>query len=134
VETSLRPYFRRRYLLTKAESRFYDTLRRVVRDHIIFAKVRLADLVDADDRHRYWQANFNRVCSKHIDFVVCDSFFRPVIAVELDDSSHQREDRRKRDEDVDRVLQGVSLPLLRVFVRKAYDPDLISRLLLTKLR
>jgi len=121
-------------LLTKSESRFYDTLRRVVRDHVVFAKVRLADVVDADDRHRHWQANFNRVCSKHLDFVVCDSLFRPVIAIELDDSSHQRQDRRKRDDDVDRLLEAVSLPLLRIFVRKTYDPDLISRLLLMKVK
>jgi hypothetical protein len=130
----LRPYFRRRYLLTKSERHFYETLRRVVRDHVIFAKVRLADLVDADGRHRYWQGNFNRICSKHIDFVVCDSLFRPLIAVEVDGKSHQREDRRKRDQDADQILESVSLPLLRVFVREAYDADLISRLLLVKLR
>ena len=131
---TLKPYFRRRYLLTKSESRFYDILRRIVRDHVVFAKVRLADVVDADDRHRYWQANFNRVCSKHLDFLVCDSLFRPLIAIELDDPSHRRQDRRKRDDDVDRLLEAVSLPLLRVFVRKTYDSDLIARLLLMKLK
>ena len=36
----------------------------------------------------------------------------------------------KRDRDVDQILQNASLPLLRVFARKAYDPELISRLLL----
>ena len=117
-----------------SEQRFYDMLRRVVRDHVIFAKVGLADLVDARKQHRHWQANFNRICSKHIDFVVCDSLFRPIIAVELDGVSHQRDDRRKRDGDVDRILHSASLPLLRVFVRKDYDPGLISRLLLGKLR
>jgi hypothetical protein len=105
-----------------------------VRDHLILAKVRLADLVDADERHPRWQANFNRVCSKHIDFVICDSLFRPIIAVELDGSSHEREDQCKRDLDVDRILENASLPLLRVFARKAYDPELISCLLLGNLR
>jgi hypothetical protein len=97
MQVALRPYFRRRYLLTNSERHFYEMLRGVVRDHLILAKVRLADLVDADERHPRWQANFNRVCSKHIAFVICDALFRPIIAVELDGSSHEREDRRKRD-------------------------------------
>ncbi len=47
--------FRRRYLLTKSERHFYETLRRVVGNHVIFVKVRLADLVAADERHMRWQ-------------------------------------------------------------------------------
>jgi hypothetical protein len=84
---ALRPFFRRKYLLTPPEKHFYNILRQVVGRNTILAKVRLADLVDADKRHRLWRANFNRVCSKHIDFVICDLALSPIIAVELDDSS-----------------------------------------------
>jgi Protein of unknown function (DUF2726) len=120
-------------LLTKSERSFYDILCALVCDHLVFAKVRLADLVDANEEHPYWQANFNRVCSKHIDFVVCDTELKPLVAVELDGSSHQRPDRQQRDHQVDRILELARLPLLRVFTRKTYDPDLIRRLLLAKL-
>ena len=75
---------------------------------MILAKVRLADLVDADKRHRLWRANFNRVCSKHIDFVICDLALSPIIAVELDDSSHQLPERQARDRDVNRILEIAS--------------------------
>ena len=127
------PIFRRKYLLTKAEQSFYEILREIARDQFVFAKVRLADLIDADDRHRCWQANFNRVRGKHIDFVVCDSLFRPRVAVELDDASHEREDRRERDYVVDRLFDAVRLPLARFPVRKKYDHDEIRHVLLTKL-
>jgi Protein of unknown function (DUF2726) len=133
VQTELRPYFRRRYLLTSAEQAFYKTLREIVGDFLILPKVRLADLIDADDRHKYWQANFNRVKSKHIDFVLCDSKTKPLIAIELDDPSHEREDRRNRDNDVDRLFAAVSFPLLRVRVQERYEPGELSRQLLTKL-
>jgi hypothetical protein len=133
VDVALKPYFRRKCLLTKQEKSFYDILKQLIDEHLLFAKVRLADLVEADKRHRLWQANFRRVCSKHIDFVICDTSLSPVLAVELDDSSHQRPDRMKRDSDVDRILEFARLPLLRVFVRKTYDANLIRRLMLAKL-
>jgi very-short-patch-repair endonuclease len=91
-------------------------------------------LVEADERHRLWQANFNRVKSKHIDFVICDAALCPIIAVELDDSSHQRAERQARDRDVDRILQIASLPILRVPVRRTYDDDEIEKQLLAKIR
>jgi uncharacterized protein DUF2726 len=134
VLTPLRPYFRRGFLLSKAEQSFFEILRNVALDHIVFAKVRLADLVEADERHRSWQANFNRVRSKHIDFVICDLLFRPVVAVELDDKSHLLPHRRERDEVVDRLFAAVDLPLARFSVRSRYNPDEVRRVLLAKLQ
>jgi hypothetical protein len=131
VLTPLRPYFRRGFLLSKAEQSFFEILRNIALDHIVFAKVRLADLVAADERHRY--CHFNRVRSKHIDFVICDLLFRPVVAVELDDKSHRLPHRRERDEMVDRLFAAVRLPLARFSVRSRYNQDDIRRVLLPKL-
>jgi very-short-patch-repair endonuclease len=130
---ALRPFYRRRYLLTRTEKRFYDVLRLAVDGNKVMAKVRLADLVEADERHRLSQANFRRICSKHIDFVVCDSALSPLIAVELDGSSHQLPERRARDHDVNRILEIAALPLLRVPVQRVYDAGQIAKQLLEKL-
>jgi hypothetical protein len=58
VETPLQPYFRKRFLLSKPEKHFYNILREVVGNYTVLAKVRLADLVEANERHPEWQANF----------------------------------------------------------------------------
>jgi hypothetical protein len=132
MDIALRPFLRRKYLLSRAEKSFYNVLRKVVAPHAVLAKVRLADLVESDKRHRLWRANFNRICAKHIDFVVCDAALSPIIAVELDDSSHQLADRQRRDKDVDRILEIAALPILRVPVRQTYDgADLEKQLVLT---
>jgi very-short-patch-repair endonuclease len=133
VDVAFKPFFRRKFLLSRAEKYFYGVLRRVVAPHSVLAKVRLADLVEADERHLLRQANFNRIKSKHIDFVICDAALCPIIAVELDDSSHQRPDRKARDRDVDQILKIASLPILRVPLRRAYDDDEIERQLLAKI-
>jgi hypothetical protein len=133
MNVALRPFFRRKYLLTKSEKSFYGVLRRILGDCYIFAKVRLADLVEADERHLLRKSNFDHIKSKHIDFVICDGALSPLIAVELDDSSHQRPDRVARDRDVNRILEIAQLPLLRVPVRKVYDEVEITKQLLAML-
>lgn len=133
MDIALRPFLRRKFLLTRAEKSFYNILRKIVAPHAVLAKVRLADLVEADKRHWLWRANFNRVSSKHIDFVICDLALSPIIAVELDDSSHRLPERVARDRDVNRILEIASLPLLRIPVQKAYDEVEISKQLLATL-
>jgi hypothetical protein len=133
MDVALRPFFRRKYLLTRSEKSFYNVLRRIVGGNTVLAKVRLADLVEADKRHRLCQANFRRICSKHIDFVICDPALSPLIAVELDDSSHRLPDRAGRDRDVNRILEIASLPILRVPVRRVYDAADLESQLLSKL-
>ena len=65
----------------------------------------------------------NYINAKHIDFVLCDpDTVRQLLAIELDDSSHQRSDRRSRDIFVDDALRAAGLPLLRVPARQSYNP------------
>ena len=134
MDVALRPFFRRKYLLTKSEKSFYGVLRRILGDSYIFAKVRLADLVEADERHLLRESNFDHIKSKHIDFVICDSMLSPVIVIELDDSSHRQPVRAARDRDVNRILEIAELPILRVPVRRTYNPAEIAKQILLKLR
>jgi hypothetical protein len=120
VESVLRPYFRKRFLLSKPEKYFYNILREVFGSYTILPKVRMADLVEANRRHPKWQSNFNQICSKHIDFIICDAWLCPLLALELDGSSHQRTDRQKRDALVDRILANVSLEIVHVPRQKRY--------------
>ena len=119
------PYRRKDFLLSQAERSFFGVLERVVgAEHRLFAKVRIADLVWIPKGTGSWQRHFNRISAKHIDFILCDrDTVRPRLAIELDDSSHQRQSRRDRDDFVDRVLADAGLPLLRVPAQPAYNVE-----------
>jgi very-short-patch-repair endonuclease len=68
--------------------------------------------------------HWNKIRSKHIDFLLCDSErLQPLLILELDDYSHERDDRKKRDEFVDNVLLSTGLKTLRVKVSNIYDID-----------
>jgi hypothetical protein len=118
------PYRKRDYLLTAAERSFYEVLYSVLDDQlIVFPKVRLADLVYMPKGTADRQTHFNRIQSKHVDFVLCDrEKIRPVLVIELDDASHEEEARRDRDTFVDASLSAAGLPILHIPAQRSYIP------------
>jgi predicted RNA-binding Zn-ribbon protein involved in translation (DUF1610 family) len=117
------PYELRNHFLSPAELSFYAVLRDVVGSRAtISSKVNLADVfwVKLDDKSKF-RIYTNKIDRKHVDFLLCDPpTMRPLVGIELDDRSHQREDRQVRDVFVDKVFSAARLPLLHVSVRRAY--------------
>lgn len=54
-----------------------------------------------------------KIQSKHVDFVLCDQDLRIKAILELDDNSHNQQDRKERDLFVDEVLQSVGYRVIR---------------------
>ena len=117
------PYRRRTSLMTNAEARFYRSLAQAVDDRLtIFAMVRIADLLIVDSTSATGGGWFNRISSKHVDFVLCDpDSLDAVMAIELDDASHKQSDRTERDAFVDAAFRSAGFPLLRVPAQAKYD-------------
>ncbi len=128
------PFARRNYFFSAAERSFYEILCRLSPEHTVFAKVRLADLVRVQASGREFWQRFNSISSKHVDFVVCDDRLAPVVAIELDDSSHDQPERLTRDRFVDSVLESAALPIVRVRAKRGYVLDEIRQLLAPHLR
>lgn len=118
------PYEKVERLFTPAERSFLGALEQAT-DHQwrVMGKVRLADVLHPQkglSRSAYFQA-LNRIAQKHVDFVLCDpQTLRVVGVIELDDRSHERADRQRRDELVDGALAAAGVPLLRVPVQSGY--------------
>jgi hypothetical protein len=55
---------------------------------------------------------------------------KPIYAIELDDSSHDRQERVKRDYFVNNAFRTVGLPLLRADCKEAYSHQEMVELLL----
>lgn len=120
-----------RNLFSPAELNFYKVLEQAVADRFkIFPKVRLADIVkvaagDLEKSER--QSAFNRIQSKHVDFVLCDPGDLSVVCVvELDDKSHNEASRIARDEFVDSVLESAGIPIAHLAARRQYSTDDIA--------
>lgn len=103
-------------VLTNREMVMYRILEGYCRKNklVLLTKIRMADFIDTidiGDQDIYDDALKN-VWAKHVDFLICDyNDFRPKAAIEVDDSSHDSEDRRERDEFVDKVYNHVNLQI-----------------------
>jgi hypothetical protein len=114
-----------RVLFSPAERSFLGALETSLPDGVgLLAKVRLGDVfkprkgLSPSLRTR---AN-NRLNQKHVDFLlVKTSDVSPLAGVELDDSSHQRDDRVTRDKFVDEVFAACKLPLIHVTAKSRYN-------------
>ncbi len=118
------PYKKKSYLLTTTEKKFYEVLSQLSQKHnvLLFAKVRLEDLLLTYGNGHERFGSRNRIKSRHVDFLLCNKeTISPLIAIELDDSSHEREDRIERDNFVDKALQSAGLPILHVKAKSFYD-------------
>jgi hypothetical protein len=125
------PYRLRDDFLSPAESSFYHILLTLAGERLtVCPKVSLNDLFFVSRPDQNLGAR-NRISSKHVDFLLCESrSMQPRVGIELDDSSHAREDRQTRDALVEKVFEAAGLPLLRFPVQRAYTvSDIASRLL-----
>jgi hypothetical protein len=116
-------------MLTPAEQRFYEALDAAMDGRfMILSKVRIADLFNVSSRDSAArQRVFRSIASKHVDFVLAEpEDLHPVAAIELDDSSHERADRRVRDHMLDELFDKAGFPLIRFRAAAAYDPRRIE--------
>lgn len=71
-----------------------------------------------------WYGAYRHIDEKSVDFVLCNrSNLEPVLAIELDDNSHLRDDRIQRDEEVERILNQAELPLIRFKNHEKFNVD-----------
>lgn len=112
------PYTRKN-LMTKNEWAFYKQLKPVADEMnlSILCKTRLADLIDIEKglNKSEWQAAFNKINKKHIDFILCnpENLF-PLLLIELDDNSHDTEKVRQRDDFIEKIIEKTGYKLLRI--------------------
>ena len=126
-------YKQRDALLSEAELNFYRLLLKVLAhpsdpqgspQAVVMTKVSVSDLVKVRKGlgQSSYRSAFNRIKSKHVDFVLCEpESMRVVCVIELDDKSHRRQDRQTRDELMDSIYAAVGLPILHVDCRRGYS-------------
>lgn len=104
-----------RHLLTKREYRFYLLLREVADEYhyIVCPKVDVKDLLSVTDQKQYMKY-FHKIAQKHVDFVICDKDLYVLFVIELDDSTHETKDAKKRDHLKDKAFAAAGIPLKRI--------------------
>ncbi len=117
--------------ITPAETNFYRVLAQVLGDRgVILMQVSMGQLIflpGGEKSNPGRQAWFNKLSRRSLDFLICDpQTLRPLIAIELDEPSHDTPKRRQRDQEVNLAFKEVDLPLLRLRTKRSYNTQEIA--------
>lgn len=100
--------------------------------YYLFAQVRVADVIGVGGKEgsSSWWSLFRQISSKHVDFVFVErSTMRPVVAIELDDLSHNKPERIVRDKFLNKAFEQAGTKLVRYTTKQLFDNSLDFRLL-----
>lgn len=127
------PYQFNEQLFSPAERSFYGILNQATQNEaVVFGKVRVADVLSPPKglSRSNWQKSFNRISSKHFDFVICspDTLYVRAV-VELDDKSHAKGKRAERDRFIEKACESAGVTLHRVNAAATYNVGEIRAML-----
>lgn len=110
-------YEKKTYLLTQNELKFYKLLKSITDKNNLnlFSQVALYEIIKSKNI-KY----FNKIKSKTIDFVITDVNCKIKLCIELDDPTHIKENRQKRDKFVDNLFKELNIKLIRIPVQNYY--------------
>lgn len=118
-------YERNEKFLSPAELHFMKALLNEVGEkYHVMCKIRLGDILKVREHlhGKKWRSAYNKILCKHVDFVLCSKEnFEIMAVIELDDRSHEREDRKERDEFVDNAMKDAHIPIFHIPVQKNYS-------------
>ena len=124
-------YKPRKYLITLNELKFYKILIQIAEelDLVVFAQVSLYNILETQDKldKSLKERFFRKIASKSIDFVLADPHnCRIRLCIELDDSTHNRPDRIKRDIFINELFKELEINLLRFPVYNTYYKEILK--------
>ncbi len=121
--------------MTSTETKFFELLKDAVgNEYNIFPQIHLSAFLDHEVGEQWWEGAFSHVNQKSVDYLVCDKkHLKPLVAIELDDSSHNRKDRISRDRNVEQILEESNMPLVRFSAREELSVEDIKKRVLEKI-
>ena len=101
-------------VMTPSENEFFDVLLKIVNSqYYVFPQIHLSSILDHKINGQSWKGAWGSIQQKSVDFTICDTRSRlPILVIELDDMTHDRDDRKLRDMKVDQVFEQAGLPIL----------------------
>ena len=111
VSPNVPRYTRKPSVMSRSESAFFFELQKQLpQGYYVFPKMRIADVLDIPNGHDYYRMR-NKALPKHIDFLICDKYFKPVVAIEINGSSHNSFKQQEADRIKNEMFRDSGLPL-----------------------
>ena len=108
--------------ITECEQQYFITLKNIIGEkYIIYPQVPLSQIIEKNT------TGFHNELFRIIDFCIFDYQMKPLVCIEINDSSHNEYNRYKRDMKVSDILENAGLPLIKLWTSYGIQPDYIRK-------
>ncbi len=102
-------YKKRPSVMNRSESAFFFELQKQLpHGYYIFPKMRIADILETISGKGYYQMR-NGILPKHVDFLICDSYFKPVVVIEVNGGYHNNSSQQEKDQIKKQIFQSAGI-------------------------
>ncbi len=109
-------------LISNSEQSFFIAIKASVPEGFcVFPQINLASFITRTDDARYHNELF-----RNIDFLITDANYQPKIIIEINDQTHMHNDRKERDEKVQKICEEAGIPILKLWTSYGVNPDYIK--------
>lgn len=120
-------------IMTDTEVLFFQKLHHALPEYHIFVQVQLSRIIEASSdeasERSFW---FNRICRQSVDYVIVDTDLQTtLVAIELDDWTHNSKARQKADDKKDKALASAGIPIVRFHAERMPSADMLRYELMT---
>ena len=110
-------------LISKTEQTFYIAIKSSLPEGFcIFPQINLASFIERTDDARYHNELF-----RNVDFLITDAEYHPKIIIEINDQTHMNNDRKERDEKVQKICEEAGIPILKLWTSYGANPEYIKK-------
>jgi len=93
----------------------------------------LYDIIQPN-KNKYYYYYFDKIKAKSIDYVLVDKNFKILLCIELDDYTHKKPNRAKRDIFINKIFNEANVKLLRIEEDLYYNIDRIKEIIENKIK
>lgn len=114
-------------IMTDSEVIFFNKLQEALPEYYIFSQVQLSRIIEpseeAGNDRSFW---FNRICRQSVDYVlVARDAQTTLLAIELDDWTHESKQRQKQDAKKDKALASAGIPIIRFHAERLPSVEML---------
>ena len=127
IDTLNRYQYVQKNIMTNSERMFYNKIRSLTDEYIIIPQLQLGAIIQRVGEHRF-QNELNR----RVDFGIFNKNYELIILIELDDTSHNKQNRKRRDHMVKTICSKCNIKLITFYTNMPNEQEyVINRILST---
>lgn len=116
-------YNPKKSILTDIEKQFFIAIRNVLPETCtVLVQQNLAAIVNRTDGARFHNELF-----RNVDFLIVDSNYKPLIVIEINDSTHESKQRQYRDIKVKQILEEAGIPTIVFWTKYGVNEQYIKK-------